>query len=251
MSAAGARARDRGRRAPGQPTASWSPSQTNAATRAVGIAVLDQSLPELLDTLLPDTLSSSRQLAAAARHLRTSEPLSHEISNGSSRDLLRTAVARLEPSRHRASSAAVAAMATSCAGCSASVSGWRSGKATCEVCSKQYCSGCCYHYVSLASAPTTQGASAAAHPSSCPAALLTSRCHACAAADSACCTTHTVLACNACFLKSVNWDAARTHDVYGPEDGQPVVLVHGALIGRQCLAGEARALADAGYRCGG
>ncbi|KAF6253263.1 Alpha/Beta hydrolase protein [Scenedesmus sp. NREL 46B-D3] len=54
--------------------------------------------------------------------------------------------------------------------------------------------------------------------------------------------------CNACFLKNVAWDSSRTYDVLGPADGRPVVLVHGALIGRQCLVLEARALAEAGFR---
>lgn len=45
------------------------------------------------------------------------------------------------------------------------------------------------------------------------------------------------------------WDATRTHDVLGPADGTLVVLVHGALVGRQCLVLEARALAEAGFRC--
>jgi hypothetical protein len=58
-----------------------------------------------------------------------------------------------------------------------------------------------------------------------------------------------VRTCNACFLKNVAWDSSRTYDVLGPADGKPVVLVHGALIGRQCLVLEARALADAGFRC--
>lgn len=58
-----------------------------------------------------------------------------------------------------------------------------------------------------------------------------------------------VRTCNACFLKNVAWDSSRTFDVLGPADGKPVVLVHGALIGRQCLVLEARALADAGFRC--
>lgn len=34
----------------------------------------------------------------------------------------------------------------------------------------------------------------------------------------------------------------------GPADGHVVVLVHGALVGRQCLVREARALAESGYR---
>jgi hypothetical protein len=55
--------------------------------------------------------------------------------------------------------------------------------------------------------------------------------------------------CNECFLGNVAWDASRTYDTLGPCDGKPVVLVHGALIGRQCLIHEARALADVGFRC--
>lgn len=58
-----------------------------------------------------------------------------------------------------------------------------------------------------------------------------------------------VRTCNTCFLKNVAWDATRTHDVLGPADGTLVVLVHGALVGRQCLVLEARALAEAGFRC--
>lgn len=58
-----------------------------------------------------------------------------------------------------------------------------------------------------------------------------------------------VLTCNECFLEHVAWDPKRTYDVYGPEGGKTVVLVHGALIGRQCLSLEAKELAAAGYRC--
>eukprot|EP00775_Hariotina_reticulata_P012948 gene12948-13076_t len=48
--------------------------------------------------------------------------------------------------------------------------------------------------------------------------------------------------------ENVAWDSARTYDVLGPDDGQPVVLVHGALVGRHCLVLEARHLAAAGFR---
>jgi alpha-beta hydrolase superfamily lysophospholipase len=54
--------------------------------------------------------------------------------------------------------------------------------------------------------------------------------------------------CNDCFLKNVAWDSSRTYDVLGPADGKVVVLVHGAIVGRQCMIREARALAEAGYR---
>lgn len=57
-----------------------------------------------------------------------------------------------------------------------------------------------------------------------------------------------VRTCNECFLQNVAWDSSRTYDVFGPADGKPVVLVHGALIGRQCMVLEAKALAEAGYR---
>jgi hypothetical protein len=75
--------------------------------------------------------------------------------------------------------------------------------------------------------------------------LIHSAVHACSAAL----LRVTVRTCNGCFLKNVAWDSSRTYDVLGPADGRPVVLVHGALIGRQCLVLEARALADAGFRC--
>jgi pimeloyl-ACP methyl ester carboxylesterase len=61
--------------------------------------------------------------------------------------------------------------------------------------------------------------------------------------------TAAVRTCNECFLKNVAWDPQRTYDVFGPDDGKPVVLVHGALIGRHCMVQEAKALAEAGYRC--
>jgi hypothetical protein len=76
--------------------------------------------------------------------------------------------------------------------------------------------------------------------------------HCCGAASQLHVTQQTcdaVRACNACFLGNVIWDPRRTHDVYGPPSGRPVVLVHGALIGRACMALEARALAAKGYRC--
>jgi hypothetical protein len=50
--------------------------------------------------------------------------------------------------------------------------------------------------------------------------------------------------CNACFLKAVNWDASRTYDVLGPAGGRPVLMIHGALIGRMSMVFEARAMAD-------
>jgi len=59
---------------------------------------------------------------------------------------------------------------------------------------------------------------------------------------------HAVLTCNECFLKNVAWDSTRTYDVLGPAHGKPVVLVHGALVGRHCLVLEARHLAAAGFR---
>lgn len=49
-------------------------------------------------------------------------------------------------------------------------------------------------------------------------------------------------------MEHVAWDPQKTADVYGPEGAKPVVLVHGALVGRQCMALEAKALAEAGYR---
>lgn len=61
--------------------------------------------------------------------------------------------------------------------------------------------------------------------------------------------TAAVRTCNECFLKNVAWDPTRTYDVFGPEEGKPVVLVHGALIGRHCMVQEAKVLAEAGYRC--
>jgi hypothetical protein len=61
--------------------------------------------------------------------------------------------------------------------------------------------------------------------------------------------SHAVRACNDCFLEHVAWDSTKTYDVFGPEGGKAVVLVHGALVGRHCMVLEARALADAGYRC--
>jgi len=59
-----------------------------------------------------------------------------------------------------------------------------------------------------------------------------------------------VLSCNECYLEHVAWESSRSFDVFGPETGKPVVLVHGALVGRQCLVLEAKALAEAGFRCG-
>lgn len=59
---------------------------------------------------------------------------------------------------------------------------------------------------------------------------------------------HSVRCCTDCFLKNVAWDSTRTYDLLGPADGKPIVLVHGALAGRQCLVLEARAFAAAGYR---
>uniref|UniRef100_A0A383VKF6 AB hydrolase-1 domain-containing protein n=1 Tax=Tetradesmus obliquus TaxID=3088 RepID=A0A383VKF6_TETOB len=89
-------------------------------------------------------------------------------------------------------------------------------KYDCAVCQQLFCRDCCKRYVALES-----GLSGPAEQ---------------------------VRTCNACFLKNVAWDSSRTFDVLGPADGKPVVLVHGALIGRQCLVLEARALADAGFR---
>ncbi|GBF94565.1 hypothetical protein Rsub_06680 [Raphidocelis subcapitata] len=60
--------------------------------------------------------------------------------------------------------------------------------------------------------------------------------------------TKQVRHCNACFLKGVNWDASRTYDVYGPADGRPVLMIHGAIIGRMAMVHEARAMAEQGYR---
>ena len=58
-----------------------------------------------------------------------------------------------------------------------------------------------------------------------------------------------VRTCNECFLEHVAWDASRTYDVYGAAGDKPVVLVHGALVGRHCLSLEAQALSEVGFRC--
>lgn len=54
--------------------------------------------------------------------------------------------------------------------------------------------------------------------------------------------------CNRCFSSAVNWDSSRDYDALGPRDGPPVLMLHGALIGRMSMVHEARAMADAGYR---
>lgn len=61
-----------------------------------------------------------------------------------------------------------------------------------------------------------------------------------------CCNA--VRACNECFLQNVAWDPSRSYDVFGSEADKTVVLVHGALAGRQSLVLEAKALAEVGFR---
>lgn len=127
-----------------------------------------------------------------------------------------------------------------------------------QVCRRRFCRQCCKRYLAIETDPVNQGKVACLHMLSClacrplcclcmrmrhpsswtlvpPSCLLTG--HHCA-----------VQTCNECFLEHVAWDPKRTYDEYGPEGGKPVVLVHGALVGRQCMLLEARALADAGYR---
>lgn len=92
--------------------------------------------------------------------------------------------------------------------------GSKSGiKHTCAVCHRRNCRDCCKHYLALKENPVEQ-----------------------------------VLSCNECYLEHVAWESSRSFDVFGPETGKPVVLVHGALVGRQCLVLEAKALAEAGFR---
>ena len=50
--------------------------------------------------------------------------------------------------------------------------------------------------------------------------------------------------CNGCFFKGVNWDASKTYDVFGPPTGHPVLMLHGALIGRMSMIHEARAMGE-------
>jgi pimeloyl-ACP methyl ester carboxylesterase len=54
--------------------------------------------------------------------------------------------------------------------------------------------------------------------------------------------------CNSCFLRGVCWDASSTYDALGPVGGRPVLMLHGALIGRMSMVHEARAMAEKGYR---